>query len=75
MLVAGYVQLHVRIGVPGRYPGFYFDFCHAFLFVILLFLKKIASDNKVAWNVGFYVSLEMATSGRVLSRVKKILCI
>ena len=47
-LVAGYVQLHVRIGVPGRYPGFYFDFCHAFLFVILLFLKKIASDNKVA---------------------------
>ena len=47
-LVAGYVQLHVRIGVPGRYPGFYFVFCHAKLFVILLFLKKIASDNKVA---------------------------
>ena len=37
-LVAGYVQLHVRIGVPGRYPGFYFVFCHAILFVILLFL-------------------------------------
>ena len=43
------MQLHVRIGVPGRYPGFYFVFCHAaILFVILLFLKKIASDNKVA---------------------------
>ena len=63
------MQLHVRIGVPGRYPGFYFDFCHAFLFVILLFLKKIATVNKVARNAGFYVSLEMTTSGRVLSSV------
>ena len=42
------MQLHVRIGVPGRYPGFYFVFCHAILFVILLFLKKIATVNKVA---------------------------
>ena len=46
--MAGYVQLHVRIGVPGRFSGFYFIFCHAKLFVILQFLKKIASDNKVA---------------------------
>ena len=42
------MQLHVRIGVPGKYTGFYFVFCHAKLVVILQFLKKIASDNKVA---------------------------
>ena len=33
-LVAGYVQLHVRIGVPGRYPGLYFVFCEVKLVVI-----------------------------------------
>ena len=42
------MQLHVRIGVLARFAGFYFVFCLAKLFLILLFLKKIASDNKVA---------------------------
>ena len=42
------MQLHVRIGVPGRFSGFYFVFCLAKLFVILQFLKKIASYNKAA---------------------------
>ena len=47
-LVAGYVQLHVRIGVLGGFAGFYFVFCLAKLFLILLFLKKIASGTNVA---------------------------
>ena len=42
------MQLHVRIGVLVGFAGFYFVFCLAKLFVILLFLKKIATVNKVA---------------------------
>ena len=58
------------VKLSGLYiTGSFYFVCHAILFVILLFLKKIASDNKVACNVGFYVSLEMTTSGRVLSHV------
>ena len=47
----------------------YFVFCDAKLFVILLFLKKIAGDIEVARSAGFCVSLEMTTSRRVLSHV------
>ena len=42
------MQLHLRIGVLGRFAGFYFVFGLAKLFLILLFLKKIASGTNVA---------------------------
>ena len=50
------MQLHVRIGVPGRYPGFYFVFCHAKLFVILLLLKKLPVTTKWLETSGFAFS-------------------
>ena len=37
------------VKLSGLYiTGSFYFVCHAILFVILLFLKKIASDNKVA---------------------------